>query len=106
MLRKLHLQHASRDRQFTFSLLMLATGIVLVLQGPQVQESTAELLSSVEFPNPAQVMEMRPQTPPPWIEGDQALTEEAEETRAIAILDRDEARSTRLRERPQRPSGD
>ncbi|MGM0553470.1 MAG: hypothetical protein ACQETK_06690 [Pseudomonadota bacterium] len=105
MFRKLRLQHASRDHQFTFSLLMFASGVVLVLQGPQVQDSTAELLSSIEYSSPTQVMEMRPQSPPPSIEGDQALTEEPDEAQTIAILDRDEARTTRLRERPQRPSG-
>ncbi|WP_019624151.1 hypothetical protein [Thioalkalivibrio thiocyanoxidans] len=99
------LHTAQQQHPFILSLLVLATGFVLTMQNPQAQDATAELVSKVELPTLAQVMEMRPQSPPPGVEGDQLMSEEAEETQALIMLDR-EAQVTRsaseLRERPQR----
>lgn len=92
------------DQRFTLSLLVAVTGLALTLQNPQARDSAAELLSRVELPNPAQVLEMRPKTPPPGVEGDQLATDEGEEIQIITLIDRDEARSPDLRRSPERPS--
>jgi hypothetical protein len=81
------------DERFSLSALVCVTGLVLTLQNPLAQESAAELLSKVEFPNLTQVLEMRPQSPPPLVEADQLLTDEGEEVRTIATTEREYARS-------------
>jgi hypothetical protein len=81
------------DERFSLSALVCATGLVLTLQNPLALESVAELLSGAEAPNPTQVLEMRPQTPPPVMEGDQLLTDEGEDVQTIAVTGRDQARS-------------
>ncbi|AKJ95459.1 MULTISPECIES: hypothetical protein [Thioalkalivibrio] len=93
------------DQRFQFSLLVLATGFVLTLQNPQAQESAAELFSKVEFPNFAQVQDMRPQLPPPWMEGDQLVNEDSESVPVVTLLEREDARSADPRERPTRAAG-
>ncbi|WP_019625381.1 hypothetical protein [Thioalkalivibrio sp. ALJT] len=90
------------DQRFQFSLLMLATGIVLTLQNPVAQESAMELFSKVEVPNFAQVQDMRPQLPPPWMEGDQLASEDTDSSPVVTVLEREGIRSADLRERPTR----
>ncbi len=106
MLDLLRSRSTYRDQRFQFSLLVLATGFVLTAQNPEAQESAAELFSKVEFPNFAQVQDMRPQLPPPWMEGDQLASEDAESTPVITLLERTDARSADPRERPTRAAGD
>lgn len=92
-----------RDERFQFSLLVMATGLVLTLQNPEARESAVELFSKVDVPDVAQVMDMRPQTPPPWLEGDQSTTQDDIESSApTALLDRQNARLATSRERPVR----
>lgn len=90
------------DQRLPMSILVLVTGLVLTLQNPDAQDSAAAVLAKVEVPNLSQVMEWRPGGPPPWMDGDQMLTEEIEELPAIAGLERDLERSRDLRARPQR----
>ncbi|WP_018140789.1 MULTISPECIES: hypothetical protein [unclassified Thioalkalivibrio] len=106
MLQLLRSRSTYSDQRFQFSLLVLATGIVLTLQNPQAQESAAELFSKVEFPNLAQVQDMRPQLPPPWMEGDQLVSEDSESAPVVTLLERGDGRSADLRERPTRATGE
>lgn len=92
-----------RDERFQLSLLVMATGLVLTLQNPEARESAGELLSRVDLPDVAQVMDMRPQTPPPWLEGDQSTSrDDIENSAPTALLDRERARLATSRERPVR----
>ncbi|HSP00851.1 MAG TPA: hypothetical protein VLN90_05240, partial [Thioalkalivibrio sp.] len=73
------------------------TGLVLTLQNPQAQDSAAELISRMQLPDLSQVIEMRPQTPPPVLEGDQLIQEEVEDVQLIVPVDREHSRSRDLR---------
>ncbi|WP_018876358.1 MULTISPECIES: hypothetical protein [unclassified Thioalkalivibrio] len=106
MLDLLRSRSTYRDQRFQLSLLVLATGFVLTVQNPEAQESAAELFSKVEFPNLAQVQDMRPQLPPPWMEGDQFVSEDSEATPVVPLLERTDARSPDPRERPTRSTGE
>lgn len=92
----------SGDRRFSLSVLVAVTGLVLTLQNPQAQESAAELLSRVELPNLAQVFEMRPQTPPPGVEGDQLAMDEGDEAQTLVTVERDFDRARDPRRIPER----
>lgn len=81
------------DERFSLSALVVATGLALTLQNPLARESAAELISKVELSDLTQVLEMRPRTPPPVMDGDQLLTDEGEELKAIAATEREHARS-------------
>lgn len=104
MLDLLRSRSTYHDQRFQFSLLVLATGLVLTVQNPEAQESAAELFSKVEVPNLTQVQDMRPQLPPPGMEGDQTVTEDSESTPIVTLLGREDARSADPRERPTRSS--
>ncbi|MFO7955017.1 hypothetical protein [Thioalkalivibrio sp.] len=106
MLDLLRSRSTYRDQRFQFSLLVMATGFVLTVQNPEAQESAAELFSKVEFPDSAQVQDMRPQLPPPWMEGDQGASEDSESTPVVTLLERTDARSADPRERPTRVTGE
>jgi hypothetical protein len=85
------------DRRFPFSLLVLATGLVLTLQNPQARDSAAELLSRVDVSSLTQALEMQPRTPPPGVEGDQLTVEEGEQLDAVVVPEREFIRTTDLR---------
>lgn len=102
MLDSRHTSTSRNDQRFTLSLLVLATGFVLTLQNPQAQQSASDLISSIDLPSLSQVAEMRPQSPPPGVEGDQLATDEGQDAQTVVIVDRDEIRSSNLRERPER----
>lgn len=89
------------DQRFVLSALVLATGLVLTLQNPMARDSAAELVSRVQVPDLSQVFEMRPQTPPPMVEGDQLMSEEIEDVQTPLVSDRDTARNSDLYRRPQ-----
>jgi len=86
-----------QDQRFSLSVLVAVTGLVLTLQNPQAQDSAAELISRMQLPDFSQVLEMRPQTPPPVIEGDQLVQEEIDEVQLIVPVDREHSRSRDLR---------
>ena len=85
-----------------FGWLILATGLVFSLQNPAAVDSASRLLSTLDIPSPAQVFEWRPDGPPPWVDGDQMLTEEVEDLPAEISLTRDNERALDPRERPLR----
>ncbi|WP_018954320.1 hypothetical protein [Thioalkalivibrio sulfidiphilus] len=89
------------DQRFMLSALVLSTGLVLTLQNPMARDSAAELISRVQLPDISQVFEMRPQTPPPMVEGDQLANEEIEDVQIPVVSDRDTARNSELFRRPQ-----
>ena len=91
-----------KDDRFVLSLLVFATGLVLTLQNPLAQDSLSRLASSVEMPNFEHVFEMRPQTPPPAMEGDQLMADEGEEVQTLVTTEREYSRDTDLRAAPQR----
>jgi hypothetical protein len=86
-----------QDQRFSLSVLVAVTGLVLTLQNPQAQDSAAELISRVQLPDLTRVLEMRPQTPPPILEADQLMQEEAENVQLIVPVDREHSRSRDLR---------
>ncbi len=92
----------SRNPQFQLSLLVLATGLVMTLQNPAAMDSASQLISEIDLPSPAHILEWRPDSPPPWMDGDQMLTEEIEEVPALTTLSRDGEPAVDPRERPQR----
>jgi len=92
----------TRAPQFQLSLLVLATGLVLTLQNPAAVDSASRLLSEIDLPSPARVLEWRPDSPPPWVDGDQMLAEEAEEIPLATAVTRDAEPALDPRERPQR----
>ncbi|AHK79119.1 hypothetical protein M911_08075 [Ectothiorhodospira haloalkaliphila] len=104
MLDRILARHSIDRQQFQLGALVLFTGLVLTLQNPDARDSAAELISHVEMPSLSNIMEMRPSGPPPWMDSDQFLMEDAEEIQpALATLDRDQAvPAGDLRERPQR----
>ena len=102
MLDTRHSSTSRNDRRFILSLLVLATGFVLTLQNPQAQQSASDLVSSIDLPSLTQASEMRPQSPPPGVEGDQLASDEGQEVQTVVIVERGEIRSSNLRERPER----
>ncbi len=81
---------------------MLVTGLVLTLQAPEARDSAARLLSELDLPNPAHVLEWRPDSPPPWLDGDQFTAEEIEDTPVLANASRDPEALSDPRQRPER----
>lgn len=92
----------SDDRVFELGLLVIATGLVLTMQNPVAVDSASRLLSELELPSPARVLEWRPDGPPPWVDGDQMPTEEAEDLPAVTAVSRDPESLSDPRERPRR----
>lgn len=87
-----------RDERFSLSLLVGVTGLVLTLQNPLARESASDLLSRVELPNLSQVLEMRPGTPPPAVEGDQLIPDEIEDVQPLSTVERADSRSREPRQ--------
>lgn len=85
-----------------FGVLMLVTGLVLTLQNPDARDSASRLLSELDLPNPSNVLEWRPDSPPPWLDGDSFTGEEAEDTPALAAISRDPEVLGDPRQRPER----
>jgi len=85
-----------------FGALMLVTGLVLTLQNPEARDSATRLLSELDLPNPSNVLEWRPDSPPPWLDGDQFTGEETEHTPALANIRRDPEALGDPRRRPER----
>jgi hypothetical protein len=98
----LHSTTTTRNPQFGLGLLVMATGLVLTLQNPAAVESASRLLSELDLPSPAHVLEWRPDSPPPWVDGDQMLAEETEELPMATAVNRDAEPALDPRERPQR----
>ncbi|TVP92737.1 MAG: hypothetical protein EA347_01440 [Thioalkalivibrio sp.] len=92
----------TRNPQFELGLLVLATGLVITLQNPAAMDSASQLISEMDLPSPAHILEWRPDGPPPWMDGDQMMTEEIEEVPALTTLSRDGEPVVDPRERPQR----
>lgn len=92
----------TRTPQFELGLLVLATGLVLTLQNPAAVDSASRLLSEIDLPSPARILEWRPDSPPPWVDGDQLLSEEPEELPLSTAVSRDANAALDPRERPQR----
>ncbi|MBK1672218.1 hypothetical protein CKO35_02660 [Ectothiorhodospira shaposhnikovii] len=81
--------------------LVMLTGLVFTLQTPVSQDAVADLFSGMESPTLARTLEMWPGNPPPWMDGDQLMTEEVEDLPMLLGGDRrthDDAAA--LRERP------
>lgn len=98
----LRFQSSTRNPQFQLSALVLATGLVMTLQNPAAVDSASRLLSEIDLPSPARVLEWRPDSPPPWMDGDQMLAEEVEEVPLNTAITRDPEPASDPRERPQR----
>lgn len=98
----LRTQSTTRTPQFQLGLLVLATGLVITLQNPAAVDSASRLLSEIDLPSPARVLEWRPDSPPPWVDGDQMLAEEAEELPLTTAVTREPDPALDPRERPQR----
>lgn len=92
----------ARNPQFDLGLLMLATGLVITLQNPAAVDSASRLLSATDLPSPAHVLEWRPDSPPPWLDGDQTVSEEVEEIPVLTTTSRESEPAVDPRERPQR----
>lgn len=92
----------TRNPQFDLGLLVLATGLVITLQNPAAVGSASELLSRIDLPSPAEVLEWRPDNPPPWMDGDQMASEEVEEVPILTTVRREAEPERDPRERPQR----
>lgn len=90
------------DPSLGLGVLVLATGLVLTLQNPNAVDSASRLLSELDLPSPALVLEWRPDSPPPWVDGDQMLMDDVEEVPAITAANRDAEPVTDPRERPRR----
>jgi hypothetical protein len=75
---------------------------VLTLRNPNAVDSTSRLLSKLDLPSPAFVLEVRPDGPPPWVDGDQILSDDMEEAPAITAVNRDAEPGMDPREQPQR----
>ncbi|SEP58351.1 hypothetical protein SAMN05421693_101137 [Ectothiorhodospira magna] len=91
------------ERPFWLSSLVLLTGLTLTLQTPLSQDATVDLFAGMERPTLAHTLELWPGNPPPWMEGDQMMTEEMEELPLPVSADRDAAQSAMaLRERMAR----
>ncbi|EHQ53136.1 hypothetical protein ECTPHS_10626 [Ectothiorhodospira sp. PHS-1] len=96
-------QALSGDRPFLLGGLVMLTGLVLTLQTPVSQDAMADLFSGMESPTLARTLEMWPGNPPPWMDGDQLMTEEVEELPMLLGADRQSHDSAAaLRERPVR----
>jgi hypothetical protein len=99
----MHQSDAVRDqRQFSLASLFTLTALVLVLQTPGTLDAPSQLVSDLDFPTPARVLELRPEGPPPWVDADQMLSEEAEEVPPLPVAHREDAAQLDPRERPQR----
>jgi hypothetical protein len=92
----------TNDPSLGLGVLVLATGLVLTLQNPNAVDSASRLLSELDLPSPARVLEWRPDSPPPWVDGDQMLMDEVEEGPAVTAVSRDPEPELDPRERPQR----
>ncbi|MCG5500008.1 hypothetical protein [Ectothiorhodospira lacustris] len=93
----------SGDRSFLMGGLVMLTGLALTLQTPVAQDAMADLVSGLEAPTLARTLEMWPGNPPPWMDGDQLMTEEMEELPALLGADRRVPEGVAaLRERPVR----
>jgi hypothetical protein len=92
----------TRSPQFDLGPLVVATGLVLTLQNPAAVDSASQLFSRLDLPSPAHVLEWRPDSPPPWMDGDQMVTEEAEELPFADAVSRDAEPVLDPRARPQR----
>ncbi len=92
----------TNDPSLGLGLLVLATGLVLTLQNPNAVDSASRLLSELDLPSPARVLEWRPDNPPPLVDGDQMPTDEVEEAPAVNAANRDAEPALDPRERPQR----
>lgn len=90
------------DQPLMVSLLFALTALVLTLQNPDALDAPVQLVSDLNFPTPAHAMEMRPQGPPPWMDGDQMLSEEAEELPVLGIHGRETPAPAEIRQRPER----
>jgi hypothetical protein len=93
---------ATDDPSLGLGVLVLATGLVLTLQNPNAVDSASRLLSELDLPSPARVLEWRPDSPPPWVDGDQMLMDEVEDAPAVTAVSRDPEPGLDPRERPQR----
>lgn len=92
----------TNDPSLGLGVLVLATGLVLTLQNPNAVDSASRLISELDLPSPARVLEWRPDSPPPWMDGDQMLMDEVEEGPAVTAVSRDPEPGLDPRERPQR----
>jgi len=92
----------TNDPSMGLGALVLATGLVLTLQNPNAVDSASRLLSELDLPSPARVLEWRPDSPPPWVDGDQMLMDEVEEAPSVTAVIRNPEPGLDPRERPQR----
>ncbi len=94
-----------RNREETFSALsplVLVTGLVLTLQNPLAVDSAREAIGLVDWQGMAQSLDFRPKGPPPGLDADTAMNEEAEALPDHLYSMRDAPRGEDLRVRPQR----
>ena len=92
----------TNDPSLGLGILVLATGLVFTLQNSHAVDSASRLLSGLDLPSPARVLEWRPDSPPPWVDGDQVLMDEVEEGPSVTAVSRDPEPGLDPRERPQR----
>lgn len=88
--------------RFAVNWLFALAGLALVLQNPQAQESAAALTAQLDLPSVEQVVQFRPQNPPPGVEGDQASADEGPEFQPAPQSTRETVTTRNLRERPTR----
>ncbi len=95
--------HTTRDRQrSTLPMLLGLTAVVLTMQSPLHTDTVGLTLPQLEFPTPSQIMEMRPGTPPPWMEGEQLAMDEPDQVPNATGVHRDQTVIDDPRARPQR----
>lgn len=87
------------DPRVGFGLLTMATALLLVTHPPKIPELDSSALALGGPAMTEQVMEWRPQGPPPWGDVDQFSPDEVEESSALASGDRarDEGSTSRAR---------
>jgi hypothetical protein len=94
---------ATRDEQpATVPMLLGLTVVVLTMQSPLHNDAPGLSFPQLEFPTPSQVMEMRPDSPPPWADGDQLVMDEPDQTSVVTGVQRDQVGPDELRTRPER----
>jgi len=93
----------TRDEQrATVPMLLGLTAVLLTMQSPFHPDAPEISFPQLEFPTPSQVMEMRPGTPPPWVDGDQLAIDEPDQAPVMTGNRRGQTAIEDLRTRPER----
>lgn len=95
--------HTTRNQQqAVIPMLLGLTAVVLTLQSPMHTDAPGLSFPQLEFPTPSQILEMRPNTPPPGVSGDQLTLDEPDQVSVTSSNHRDQSAGDDPRARPQR----